>query len=516
MQNNGFIVNKGVLKAYIGNPDITELVIPEGVVTIQESIFQEQVGKSLTIKFPSTFLNTSPDAFKKGSVSTLDFSNCEKIKDFSQIVLNGHFSEVILPASLVKIAVDDKNFRIGNIKIADKKNVYEFGDFSHCKNLKELSFKNLYCSAQELVLPETLQSFEQGGLNCQNIKISAKSCLEKLDVHDLNSIVVPARVSDFNAKKVKYVFFAKSALDTNDCACDGYVVENVDIENITFKDEMSDKGIKYFETSRGLVVTDLDNNIAKFSSVPTIYNNKKIIAFSIVNPFEKDNGAYDEKFGAIKTEMKYMVNQNFINGKNLVKPCYDYRGERPLKDYSRKKRILLSLGLGLLAFLIYAAIVVVKKLIIYGGEINTADIYQIIGSVVYGGLGIFVVVAVAFYFITLKKIGVDWRGKNLRTRFKESSVYKQIEEPYRWKAINYIDSEVNKLYKEDEERRRKQAERDAFWDRIHNGTKEEQQRKAIASKLDELNKNLRDSNSSGSYDLYDDYGNRVGRIEKKD
>lgn len=510
MQSNGFIINNGVLKAYIGNPDITELVIPEGVVTIQEGIFQEQVGKSLTIRFPSTFESVSPEAFKKGNVSNLDFSKCIKIKDFTKIVVKGYFSEVILPVSLVKLAVVDKNFRIGKVKIADEKSIYEAGDFSNCKNLREISFNNLYCSAEEFVIPENVKSFEQGGLNCQKIRISARSRLEKLDVRDLNYIGVPASVKEFSSKRVKYVFFEKSALETIECSCDGYVVENVNIENITFKDEMNDRGIKYFETSRGLVITDLDNNIANFSSIPTEYDNKKIIAFSIMNPFEEDIGTYDEKLGAIKTEMKYKVKQNFINTKNLVNSCqgktYSYLDS--VKNVSGGRKWLLSLGFGLIALVICIIIALSRS-----GGFNATNL----GNAIYIGLSVFVFVTLVARGLSSFIIkGDKWSSPKLKEHFIESSVYKQIEEPYRWNAINFIKKEINDITKKAQEEAQKRYAKEKYYDELLHGSKEERQRKELASKLDEINRNLRDSNSSGSYDLYDDNGNRVGRIDKKD
>lgn len=510
MQSNGFIINNGVLKAYIGNPDITELVIPEGVVTIQEGIFQEQVGKSLTIRFPSTFESVSPDAFEKGNVSNLDFSKCNKIKDFTKIVVKGYFSEVVLPVNLVKFAVIDKNFRISKVKIADEKNIYEVGDFSHCKNLTELSFKNSYCSAEEFVLPENVKSFEQGGLTCQNIRISSKSHLEKLDVHDLNYIGVPASIKEFNSKRVKYVFFEKSAIETIECSCDGYVVENVNIENITFKDEMNDRGIKCFETSRGLFITDIDNNIANFSSVPTEYDNKKIIAFSIMNPFEEDSGAYDEKLGAIKTEMKYKVKQNFINTKNLVNSCqgktYSYLDS--VKNVSGKRKWLLSLGFGLIALVICIIIALGRS-----GGFNATNL----GNAIYIGLSVFVFVTlVARGLSSFIVKGDKWSSPKLKEHFIVSSVYKQIEEPYRWKAIEYITKEINESMKKAQEEARKRAAEEKYYDELLHGSKEERQRKELASKFDELNKNIRESKQAEGYDLYDDKGIKIGEINKKD
>lgn len=52
---------------------------------------------------------------------------------------------------------------------------------------------------------------------------------------------------------------------------------------------------------------------------------------------------------------------------------------------------------------------------------------------------------------------------------------------------------------------------------IH-GTPEERAQREISNKLDTLNKNISESNknsSSGSYDVYDNEGSHIGRIDKK-
>lgn len=51
-----------------------------------------------------------------------------------------------------------------------------------------------------------------------------------------------------------------------------------------------------------------------------------------------------------------------------------------------------------------------------------------------------------------------------------------------------------------------------------NGTKEQQAQRALDKKLDEINSAIRESKSSSasSYNVYDDYGTKIGEINKKD
>lgn len=542
MQKNGFVIEGSVLKAYIGNPEITELVIPEGVVTIQDKIFQDQVGNSMTVVFPSTIKNIKNNAFTNGNIFRLDFRNCNKLQDFSTVIErldpkkpgycladSMYINELVLPTSIVSFSLPDElKLEFGKVKFADENGIVELSDLSKCKNLKKISFKNVNCSAQTMTIPDSLISFEQGALNCQELKISSNSRLEELHVHDLNIVTVPSKVRKFESKNVKYVFFAKSALDTVECKCDAYVIENVDIENITFKDEMKDKGLKYFETSKGLVITDLDNRIAKFTSLPTEFEGKKIVAFCNINPFEKYDTYNDEKLSTIKSEMKYKLKENFDATKKLATKLSIWNTSTDDRDYTAnnftKKEIWkISLLCGLIGFVLFSIIAVA----IFGGRLGNfkedmmENIVLVLASVVpfiLGGGFVFAII-IAIVASCIVSIRLNFNPKfrpKLRKHLIESSIYKNVEEPYRWKALNYFKCKRNQDYKEDRERSMAKAREEKWWDEYRNGTKEEQQRKAIANKLDELNSNLRNSSNSGSYDMYDDRGNYVGRIDKKD
>lgn len=49
-----FIINGDVLEAYVGNPDITDLFIPDGIRIINSRIFQEKMKNPLSIHLPES------------------------------------------------------------------------------------------------------------------------------------------------------------------------------------------------------------------------------------------------------------------------------------------------------------------------------------------------------------------------------------------------------------------------------------------------------------------------------
>lgn len=111
------------------------------------------------------------------------------------------------------------------------------------------------------------------------------------------------------------------------------------------------------------------------------------------------------------------------------------------------------------------------------------------------------------YIRDLPEGSVYDRDKYLRV------VYDHIENPYRWMAFGYVCKENAKREKLDREVKELLNE---ISQTARYGTKEQRQRRELTSKLDAINDSIKNSNSSGSYDMYDDHGNYVGRIDKKD
>ena len=95
---------------------------------------------------------------------------------------------------------------------------------------------------------------------------------------------------------------------------------------------------------------------------------------------------------------------------------------------------------------------------------------------------------------------------------KLNEIYKQIPEPFRWKAIAYIAGKIEKKYKECKYEAKASEER--FNKDLEKYRKErvERQQKEIISQLNAINDSLK--NSSSSYDVYDAHNTYLGRIDK--
>ena len=538
MNNNDFIIENGILEAYLGDTNESVIVIPEGVTDLGSHIFPDKMNEKLTIVFPSTLREISSDyPFKGNNVDCLDFSKC-KSNDFKNIKLNDKFEKVILP---VTISNFNPNFIYNKVTVRCGGKEYQNADFSMCKHLKELSLKNLNnASFDTYQVPDSVEKFYTGysGQNIviKDLKFSSKSNAKIVDVNGVETITVPKSIEELYAGNAKWVFFEGTSLDLYEASLQrSYVVENVDIDSIKSVDKFSTKGVAYYQTSRGIFITKLNNEIAKFQDIPQILDGKKVLGNTLYNPFSKNKTNEDSDFGELAPKIKYRANRNLqktediFNGKlKTKKVTVDKKDEDDpwlnVWKIPKWKKILFYLCGIVASYLVVTLAFLFLNGIAKQNPDGGMGIKFMIGII---PVGLFVSLVVDG-FIVFRIIGkIESRNiKNMdtsriervRQQFKNSyllKIYEYVDEPYRWIANDY----AWKLYEEDKRRKDEQArikrQHDKAMDELLHGTKEEQQRKAIASKLDELNKNLRESNNSSSYDLYDSSGSKIGEIEKK-
>lgn len=62
----------------------------------------------------------------------------------------------------------------------------------------------------------------------------------------------------------------------------------MNIDKVKLVDELATKGIEYYETSRGIFITKLNNDIAKLQDFPPTYDGKEVLGNTLFNPFPKD------------------------------------------------------------------------------------------------------------------------------------------------------------------------------------------------------------------------------------
>ena len=78
-------------------------------------------------------------------------------------------------------------------------------------------------------------------------------------------------------------------------------------------DQLKTLGVAYIETSKGLIVTKIDNSIAKFEDIPTEIECKKIWTINVIDPFNPNDESEKENLGILFPKLKYYANENRDN-----------------------------------------------------------------------------------------------------------------------------------------------------------------------------------------------------------
>lgn len=567
MDNSDFEIEDGVLEAYLGDTNINTLVIPEGVTDLGRYIFPDKIKDSLMVVFPSTLKKISvEEPFRGNTISCLDFSKC-KLTDLSGIKLTGTFEKIILPTTITKF---EPNFSYNNVVVASNGKESKTADFSMCSGLKYLSLKKLSkdVTFDTYNVPVSVENFYTsdgyyGKSFIKDLRFSSKSKAKIIDAKCIDTITVPNSTEELYANSAKWVFFADTALNLYEAEFNNaYVVENVDIDKVKLVDELATKGIEYYETSRGIFITKLNNDIAKLQDFPQTYDGKEVLGNTLFNPFSKDK-TDESSLGALANKIKYRANRNLqkaedifigkLKAKQSNPNNENAKGKSKAKKSNAKNKANKNNDDGIdendpwlnvwkipkwkkrLAYFggVVASYLVVTLIFLFLrnlakqtpgsgiGDGGPGDLGFMIGII---PVGLFVSLAVDFFIVfnIIHKIEYNNIGKMDTSRIEKVGqkykngflpiIYTQIDEPYKWLANTYVSKLMEKSIQEKEEERRRKLANDRFWDEYRNGSKEEQQRKAIASTLDDINKNLK--SSAGSYDIYNKYGDKIGEVKK--
>jgi len=567
MDNSDFEIEDGVLEAYLGDTNINTLVIPEGVTNLGRYIFPDKIKDNLTIVFPSTLKKISAEEpFRGNNVSCLDFSKC-KLTDLSGIKLTGTFEKIIMPTTITKF---EPNFSYNNVVVASNGKESKTADFSMCTGLKYLSLKKLNKNVtfETYNVPDSVENFYIGdGYYNKNfikdLRFSSKSKAKIIDAKGVDTVTVPKSVEELYANSAKWVFFADTALNLYEAEFNNaYVVENVNIDKVKLVDELATKGIEYYETSRGIFITKLNNDIAKLQDFPQTFDGKEVLGNTLFNPFSKEK-TDESSLGALASKIKYRANRNLQKAEDIFKGklkakksnpnSENAKGKSKAKKSNAKSKVnkndddeidendpwlnvwkvpkwkkrLAYLGGVVASYLVVTLIFLFFRYLAKQtpgsgiGDGGLGDLGLMIGII---PVGLFVSLAVDFFIVyrIISKIETGNIEKMNTSRIEKVGqkygngflpiIYTQIDEPYKWLANTYARKLMEEaIQKKEEERRRKLAD-ERFWDEYRNGSKEEQQRKAIASTLDDINKNLK--SGAGSYDIYNKYGDKIGEVKK--
>lgn len=83
----------------------------------------------------------------------------------------------------------------------------------------------------------------------------------------------------------------------------------MNIDKVKLEDKLATKGIEYYETSRGIFITKLNNDIAKLQDFPPTYDGKEVLSNTLFDPFPKDK-TDENNLGFLANKIKYRANRN--------------------------------------------------------------------------------------------------------------------------------------------------------------------------------------------------------------
>lgn len=513
MDKKDYILEGDVFVAYVGDPNIVEFEIPDGVRVIKKNIFQQTVGSAndgLKIKIPASV----------EIIETCAFNNCN-IKSF----------EI------------DKNARIKTIGAStnyDSKSLID-----------------------EIVLPVDCDEYSIGWLRPKVVKVPKGCTVKKLNLTlchgvDINLILPKIDLSvlnlDYDSATTthtrRHLFYGGEISDQlrDQFSYFSYVYENMDTDNIEYVNKLKSKGISYFKTDKGIIVNELNNAKAKFEDLPTEYDGMPILDWNLVL-FKEKTESYsgpnnsEKMTGSLYPKLKYYSNKEEENFDQASKEYFDYREASKAKASSQTSSSSIDesgkAGLGLLfGFGVPAVVTVIMSYLKHEGIIKFAKPIwgYLLCNMIWPSLFIYLLLFNLPIFMVRVIIRARSKAKQKKivNKAKNNSnpnasepvggikhspklqiVYNNMQPKNVNRAYFLLKEQETKLGISERELAQAQADLKRAVDNYIHGTPEERARREISNKLDTLNKNISESNKASSYDVYDSDGSHIGRIDKK-
>ena len=539
MANSDFIIKEGKIVAYVGSSNAEVIDIPEGVTSIGSYIFQEKMNKELIVNLSSTVTKIEDHAFclKNGAVDRFYGFVPDK-------TVRCLLKELNIPKNSQLEEIGDYAFFGYTKKMFIPKSLKKFGLFGK-KEISQRLFNDEICYFD-------IQEFEfepQSQLN-KVYKFHEKPIvklprnLHEVDILSANYIlIIPKELEKFQKLSSVYVFFEGEIPDEWHLKIDAaYVLENVDYDHLIFVDQLKTLGVAYIETSKGLIVTKIDNSIAKFEDIPTEIEGKKIWTINVIDPFNPNDESEKENLGILFPKLKYYANENRDNmlsfieqtipqidekNYNAIQDIFNFGKEQNKKEQEPKKEIN-ALTFGIVFMIIGFLPALVAAILIKGPTFPLFLLFMLIlfffGSVILG--------SIMKSQAKKKKKQEDYEDiKNQNEESKHAPlveiVYASVEKNrFNECYLHMLLLEFNKIVKDKiaqaANSARAQAELQRSLQSLHEttmayikakNTKSNQER--ALEQLEELNKNIKNSNSNSRYDVYDNEGNYLGKIDKR-
>lgn len=550
---NDFIVEDGILKAYVGPNNITEMEIPEGVVSVANDFIQQKLINEIKLTLPT-------------SLKSFDFLNgFLKVKELvipaetqlEVLKINLISKEITLPKTVKTVAINGQSF----FEDKRKKVLPEVVRFVSGTQLDYISLSDVCCA----VLPKDIKIVKENEWHILNVYISHVPYI--FYEGQLTESLHEALIGQYNSSGCLFLY------------------ENQDIDAIEF---VRKKGINYIKTSNGIIVTEINNKLAKLEDLPTELDGIKVIDYNIPEiwrdlygeqidkyksslDYKSSNYGRDElaeKYGVLYPRLVYKYKQiyaladkavpvaiaerdaklkkeaSLIAKKNEIESIKkDVESKKnDIKNSKKGKTILIQLGV--------SAVIAWVLTAVFGGYIRDSIhldpngiLYYILNSLIIQFAIIFVVAFAISFGVSaivrhskkskLKKLEQEVAGLNAGNTqvqgelnkeansitVKEMlSIYANFEQAcraYIKRAIEIKDQRARECARLERENKQLLAE---IADIAVNGTKEQQAKRAMDKKFSELSDAIRESksNSPSSYDIFDDHGRKVGEVNKKD
>ena len=500
MSSNDYIIENGKLIAYIGQTIVNELTIPDGVTEIGQCIFQEKITGDISLNISSSVKIIDDFAFcVKGGYKEERNKFNPRIIDFIKFDFGCRvgFSKVNIPKDSVLEKIGDYALYGKTDELFIPKTLISIGKFSDIPG--GASAKKAF-NIKKLVFDSEINLQKIDYLPCDDIVRVPRSLMSVQGV-TANLIVIIPKGPHIESIDSQYVFTEKRLLDDDHKKIYAkYVLDNIDIETINYVDKLKECGYSYIETSKGLILTKLDNKVAKFNDIPTKIDGKTIWINNLIDPLDVDNESEKENLGDLYTKLKFFANKkkdNIIDSINKVRTkfkriYYEYCpagviGKTAKAEMKGMKPALMFIVGGIIGFIIGIIVLYLNR------HLNFF-------TPVFFALSVAVCLCLIEHLIISKYCPI-----NVLKRQQKKGMFEEI----------YLHSSIMLLDKLVRETHDKESEFSALIDRILHGTAEEQRQKRIENELSELNKNLRNSNSPSSYDVYTNDGEHIGRIDKR-
>ena len=504
MQKEDFIIEDGVLLAYVGKSNIEEMVIPEGVVSAKDFL-QQKIEKPIKLTLPAS----------------LKSFNCQN--DFLKV------KELVIP--------------------------------------KDSCLEELYVklSQKEITLPKTIKKlglYQWYGKDYADIKlvrILSGANVEIISLDNVRYLILPKGINQdtfFQCYDTKY-FFYEGTLDEqsrNKLSANGtiwnFIYDNQDIDSIKF---YSKNGIDCFKTEKGILVTYINNKKAKLDSLPTTLYDTPVYDFNIYELWDLQcknglkgyrryyNTDSDEKkvidtLGDLYPRLSYEYKKVFGATQEA---CSIHERQEKIEDRKKQNNSFMYFNICYWVLSLFASIAIgilyrLGIIKVAGGTLSYIFEHVIIRYLCCFAITfVLEILIIRTYFVirsikqkhkNVKSVGYDEKTIETASAPQEKTV-DSVLKPF----PNYYNASLSYIHQyrfEEKAAERESNEREREYKQLLaetrdiaiNGTKEQQAQRALDKKLDEINSAIRESKSSSasSYNVYDDYGTKIGEINKKD